>query len=149
MEHYTRTIEWSTEDFEMQAETRGGEDWKDVYDSSKFKEALDEMIGHHDALIGITWDTVDYYLDEFCRKNDDEIINDEEEPKAIITDEDAIRVIMKIHNNPIDNEKLYMVSGLKSYSINDIINEIRNKTEFGNRIVDNLKTLSKIKGYNL
>ena len=67
----------------------------------------------------------------------------------IITDEDAINVIIEGHPDQVENEKPYMVVGNKSYSINDVIREMKNKTEFGNNIINNLKHLSKIKNNNL
>ena len=67
----------------------------------------------------------------------------------IITDEDAINVIIEGHPDQVKNEKPYMVVGNKSYSINDVIREMKNKTEFGNNIINNLKHLSKIKNNNL
>jgi hypothetical protein len=39
-----------------------------LFDRSKFKTALATMIRKHDANNGITWDTIDYYLDEHCSK---------------------------------------------------------------------------------
>ncbi len=36
------------------------------YDHSKFQYALERMIDKHDTSIGITWDTLDFYLDEYC-----------------------------------------------------------------------------------
>ena len=36
------------------------------YDSKKFQNALERMIDNHDASIGITWDTIDAYLDTDC-----------------------------------------------------------------------------------
>lgn len=47
-------------------------DWKDYYDESKFEEALDSMIHHHDAEYGITWESIKYYLDEMCIKKEEE-----------------------------------------------------------------------------
>ena len=39
------------------------------YDADKFEDALYDMIRHHDAEIGITWDTIDTYLDNDCLKD--------------------------------------------------------------------------------
>ena len=58
-------IGWSVEDFKHQASNQ--ED-PSIYDKTKFKYALDTMINKHDASIGITWETVDYYLNEHCIK---------------------------------------------------------------------------------
>ena len=66
-EKYVRTISWSTEDFESRVKDMSGDDWKKIYDSSKFAQALDIMIGDHDANEGISWSTIDYYLDNFCK----------------------------------------------------------------------------------
>ena len=49
-----------------------GDNWEDTYDSSKFADALDEMIDNHDANNGISWSTIDYYLDTYCNKNRNE-----------------------------------------------------------------------------
>ena len=38
------------------------------YDPTKFQAALELMIHRHDAMYGITWDTIDYYLNELCLK---------------------------------------------------------------------------------
>lgn len=72
------SITWTVEDFEGHAENsleylqiRNPEltDWRQVYDETKFPDALHHMINNHDASLGITWDTIDYYLDEFCKKD--------------------------------------------------------------------------------
>lgn len=63
-------IVWSVKDFELRAEERLGKKWPHTYDESKFQEALDKMIDKHDAQYGISWITVDYWLDELCRKDD-------------------------------------------------------------------------------
>jgi len=68
------SIAWAVEDFE----TRADEEEKfriesdpntelPLFDRSKFEGALKEMIHEHDAGIGITWDTISYYLNECCR----------------------------------------------------------------------------------
>jgi len=60
---------WSTEDFKSRAIDRlSGSKvlWEDVYDESKFEEALHTMIRKADSEYGITWDTIDFYLDEYC-----------------------------------------------------------------------------------
>ena len=77
-ERYTRialerpleyTMGWTVEDFvhraaEIEESNRGG---KTLYDPSKFEEALHCMVNNHDANMGISWDTVDFWLDEMCR----------------------------------------------------------------------------------
>lgn len=61
-------IYWCEEDFKGLAINKYGDDWDKFYDESKFEEALENMVRHHDCQYGITWDTVKYYLDEFCKK---------------------------------------------------------------------------------
>lgn len=68
-----RSIIWSVEDFESRAIDvldleEGDESWKEIYDEDKFDHALTTMIHDHDCNNGITWDTIDYYLDEYCKK---------------------------------------------------------------------------------
>ena len=63
-----RSIVWSVEDFKMRAKNKEKSNWKKVYDKSKFKEALKMMINKHDAEIVITWETINYWLDEHCKK---------------------------------------------------------------------------------
>ena len=63
-EQYKReSIKWGCEDFIQRAEDTG-------YKCSK-KEAqklLEEMIHKHDCEVGITWFTLDYYLQTYCKK---------------------------------------------------------------------------------
>ena len=68
-----RSVYWHVDDFELKACEL--EEWKcamnpelisPLYDRSQFEEALDAMINRHDANIGINWDTVNIYLDEYC-----------------------------------------------------------------------------------
>lgn len=64
-------ISWSVDDFEGRAAEREGENlWHYKYDRTKFQDALDTMISKHDASIGINWDVIDYYLDEYCMIED-------------------------------------------------------------------------------
>lgn len=58
-------IGWSVEDFKYLASNQ--ED-PSIYDETKFKDALDTMINKHDASIGITWETIDIYLNNYCIK---------------------------------------------------------------------------------
>jgi len=78
------SIQWSVEDFlgsAISAENiqmrdpnidfndinmNNAKDYLVTYDPNKFKDALHNMISHHDAEIGITWDAIDYYLNEDC-----------------------------------------------------------------------------------
>lgn len=77
-------ISWSVEDFKGSAESfinnRFSEmsepDKKEIYhrvfDESKFPDALEKMISKVDHSIGITWDTVDYYLHEYGLRDDED-----------------------------------------------------------------------------
>ena len=76
------SVTWSIEDFCFQALQNedicdGGVDLANIeevnellqeYDATKFEDALERMVDKHDATIGITWDTIDCYLDEYCKK---------------------------------------------------------------------------------
>ena len=76
-----RSIIWDVEDFENWArdiESRESEEdfWDTdidvpekfkLYDRSKFEQAFLTMIRRHDCTIGITWDTIEFYLDEYCK----------------------------------------------------------------------------------
>lgn len=80
------SIRWSIDDFLQQAllaekvyETdpniegnqlliKNAHEYLKKYDPDKFQEALEIMIDKHDASIGITWDTIDAYLDDHCLK---------------------------------------------------------------------------------
>jgi hypothetical protein len=63
-----RAVSWHVDDFINQAQLAEGEDWEEWYDKDEFERALCLMIEKHDASIGINWDTVDYYLETYCRK---------------------------------------------------------------------------------
>lgn len=87
---FDTSIGWSIEDFCMRAFELEYDDYNGFlemdnvdtasieearkylkkYDSDKFEDALYEMIRKHDATIGITWDTVDYYLNEYCLRKE-------------------------------------------------------------------------------
>lgn len=62
-----RSVTWSVDDFTKRAEDLSGETWEFIYNKNLFQEALESMIRQHDATIGITWDTIDVYLDN-CKK---------------------------------------------------------------------------------
>jgi hypothetical protein len=71
-------LRWMDEDFEAQAVGNYGEfDWMKYYDSSRFIYALEKMINDHNPEVGITWDTINEYLERYCRrkntKEDDDI----------------------------------------------------------------------------
>jgi len=70
-EKLSRSVTWSIADFETLADDRERMENTVIYDRSKFEEALRGMIRRHDASIGISWDTVEFWLDEVCTlKND-------------------------------------------------------------------------------
>ena len=60
------SVTWGVLDFVSRAENAEGEGWKKVYDEEAFEDELISMISNHDASVGITWDTIDYYL-ENCK----------------------------------------------------------------------------------
>lgn len=69
-------ISWCTEDFESRAidketmaDTTSEDEPTPIYDRRKFAFGLDRMKHFHDCNEGITWDTVDYFLDEYCKIN--------------------------------------------------------------------------------
>ena len=68
-DHAVRSITWSVEDFEHRAkENEPHLESNECYDKTKFEDTLYRMILSHDANNGIAWDTVDFYLDEYCLK---------------------------------------------------------------------------------
>lgn len=66
-----RGIFWHVDDFESQAQIdeefakENGEELK--FDRDEFQTALEKMINEHDATLGITWDTVSMYLNDYCK----------------------------------------------------------------------------------
>ena len=82
-----RSVLWSTEDFKGRAEEiwltytfkkriewklpcyPDAKKWQDVFDETKFEDALEKMIGQHDACYGINWESVIFYLDSMCLNN--------------------------------------------------------------------------------
>lgn len=44
----------------------------EIFDESKFPDALEKMISKVDHSIGITWDTVDYYLHEYGLRDEED-----------------------------------------------------------------------------
>lgn len=70
-EYKDTSIQWSIKDFKYQAEISNNYKLttkREIieYDESKFKAALHRMIDRHDANLGITWDTINIYLNEMC-----------------------------------------------------------------------------------
>lgn len=68
------TVKWSIEDFQ--------DNWEMTDEQAQ--NALEDMIRHHDAGNGISWDTVNYYAEEHggTRKDDDDEEEDEEDAQA-------------------------------------------------------------------
>ena len=58
-------ISWHIDDLESLASNRE-EEGETLYDRSEFGYALELAISNHDANNGISWDVLDYYLDEYC-----------------------------------------------------------------------------------
>ena len=64
LDKYKReSIKWSTDDF------MDYEHGTHSISEEQSNKALQEMIRKHDASIGITWDTIDYYITQFGTKN--------------------------------------------------------------------------------
>lgn len=64
----TAYVVWSVNDFISKAQEEQKENWYNYFDETKFYGALHEMIRKHDANEGITWYTISYYLNEYCKK---------------------------------------------------------------------------------
>jgi hypothetical protein len=62
-----RGVFWNILDFEASAREKEELEGMEIYDRNLFPKALDTMIEKHDATNGITWDTVDFWLDELCK----------------------------------------------------------------------------------
>ena len=117
------SICWSVEDFKGQARDRYGDAWEYYLDETKFSNALKLMESNHDANIGINWEVIDYYLDEYCKHdtpvmliatllyvdganykfNFDLVINPESVEELIIEEEYDISEFGKNLNYIIDN----------------------------------------------
>jgi len=63
----SRAVWWSTYDLEQRAAELEELEDKQVYDRKKFSNALDAMIENHDCSWGISWETLDHYLDDYCK----------------------------------------------------------------------------------
>ena len=61
------TIAKQLEDVDTDAEEQYTDENPMLYDRSKFSEALYLMERRHDCNYGVTWETVEYYLNEYCR----------------------------------------------------------------------------------
>jgi hypothetical protein len=67
-------IEWSTENFRERAELLAGEFWKSIYDELKFEFALEKMARNYDPEIGVTYVTVETYLEDHCKHESEPLI---------------------------------------------------------------------------
>lgn len=66
-----RGVFWNTLDFEDRARRMEEEEGMELFDRSLFPEALERMLEDHDANYGITWNTIDYWLDFWCKLPED------------------------------------------------------------------------------
>ena len=67
--HLETAIIWKVEHFEQKAKVLEQESGKKLYDRNRFEKALYEMIKNHNRDEGISWLTVEYYLNAFCKKD--------------------------------------------------------------------------------
>ncbi|MET3536769.1 hypothetical protein [Chryseobacterium limigenitum] len=66
--HLETAIIWKAEHFEKKAKELEHKSSKELYDRSLLEKALYEMIKNHNRDEGISWSTVEYYLNAFCKK---------------------------------------------------------------------------------
>jgi hypothetical protein len=59
----TIEIKWSTEDVLLQAENAGFELTEDQAD-----EILESLKDNHDATVGINWDVISFYIEDYLRR---------------------------------------------------------------------------------
>lgn len=60
-------IIWTVAHFETRAQKKEKEAIGSIYDRKTFEGALVKMIENHHREEGISWATVDYYLDKYCK----------------------------------------------------------------------------------
>jgi len=67
----SRSVSWSVLDFKGRAEqiVKANPTKHYVFDDSRFEDVLEKMISKHDCNIGITWNTIDFYLMKYCLKS--------------------------------------------------------------------------------
>lgn len=60
-------IIWTVDDFETRASRKEKEAIGSIYNRKHFEVALVKMIENHHREEGISWATVDYYLEKYCK----------------------------------------------------------------------------------
>lgn len=85
-EYKRRSVSWDEADFEQKARDLEADAWDDdgnctfdfqsdepipeqlqLYDRTKFTEALHEMMDNYDSEYGVDWDVIHGYLDKYCK----------------------------------------------------------------------------------
>ena len=67
--HLETAIIWKVEHFALKAKELEQNSGNKLYDRTLFQKALYEMIKNHNRDEGISWSTVEYYLNAFCKKD--------------------------------------------------------------------------------
>lgn len=62
-------IIWTVADFEFKARELEREAIGSIYDRKTFEDTLVKMIENHNKEQGITWKTVEFYLNKYCKKD--------------------------------------------------------------------------------
>lgn len=62
-------IIWTVDHFEIRARKKEKDAIGGIYNRKTFEDALVKMIENHHREEGISWSTVDHYLDEYCKIN--------------------------------------------------------------------------------
>ena len=68
LSHLETVLIWKEEHFEQKAKELEDRAVHSLFDRNKFITALYEMINNHSRDEGISWSTVESYLNEFCMK---------------------------------------------------------------------------------
>lgn len=66
LSHLETVLIWKEEHFEQKAKELEDRAGHSLFDRNKFMTALYEMIKNHNRDEGISWSTVEHYLDAFC-----------------------------------------------------------------------------------
>lgn len=69
LSHLETVLIWKEEHFEQKAKELEDQARHSLFDRNKFMMALYEMIKNHNRDEGISWSTVENYLNAFCRKD--------------------------------------------------------------------------------